>query len=281
MKYGIFIKQHCLPLALIALCGIGYLPLSCEISTSALPSKREENPILLAYTPEPTPEPTPTPTPTPTPSPRTGPSLLIIPPRLLSDGTYTGTIATGMGALHYFNQHDSRWADYLWGGQDPLTSYGCGPTALAMVVDSFTEHDVTPIDMAVWSQENGYYSPGHGSFHNLVPAALAAFGLRVESSQMALTPENLIGALGLDKILVLLMGPGHFTSNGHFILVTGATEDGLLNIVDPQSLENTVTPWDPALIIQEVRNPCEYGGPVWAVSQYPQAQAGPSSSGDG
>lgn len=194
----------------------------------------------------------------------------MIPLQRLSDGTYTGTIDTGIGVLTYFNQHDARWADYLWGGQDPLTSYGCGPTALAMVVNSFTEHDVTPIDMAAWAEEHGYYSPGHGSYHNLVPEGLALFGLRVESSQMALTPENLIGALGLDKILVLLMGPGHFTDNGHFILITGATDDGRVNIVDPQSLENTQTPWDPALIIKEARNPCEYGGPVWAVSKYPE-----------
>lgn len=267
MKHGIFIKQHCLPLALIIICCIGYLPLSSKMTTSALPPDREDNPILEAFAPTPTPTPEPTPEPTPTPTPEL--PFPGIPLQRLSDGTYTGTIPTGMGTLTYFNQHDTRWADYLWGGQDPLTSYGCGPTALAMVVASFTDHDVTPIDMAVWSEEHGYYSPGHGSYHNLVPEGLALFGLRVESSQMALTPENIIGALGFDKILVLLMGPGHFTANGHFILITGATADGKVNIVDPQSLENTLTPWDPALIIKEARNPCDYGGPVWAVSRYP------------
>lgn len=261
-----FLLQHCLPLALIFLCSIGYLPLSCKMAASAFPG-RPENPILEAFAPEPTPEPTPEP-----------PKPASNPPQLLADGTYTGSIATGMGTLTYFNQHDSRWGSYLWGGQDPLTSYGCGPTALAMVVNSFTEHSVTPIDMAAWSKEHGYYSPGHGSYHNLVPEGLALFGLRVESCRMALTPENIIGALGHDKILVLLMGPGHFTANGHFILITGALEDGTVNIVDPQSLENTLNPWDPELIIQEARMPCEYGGPVWAVSRYPQESKTPDVS---
>lgn len=260
-KYRIFIKQHCLPLALILLGAICYLPLSAKMTASAFPPKKG-NPILEAFAPEPTPEPTPSPTPTPQPE---GP-----PPQLLPDGTYTGVIPTGMGPLTYYNQHDSRWANYLWGGRDPLTSYGCGPTTLAMVVNSFTDHSVTPIDMASWSKDHGYYSPGHGSYHNLVPEGLTLFGLRVESCQMALTPENLIGALGFDKILTLLMGPGHFTNNGHFILITGVTDNGELNIVDPQSLENTLKPWDPNLIIKEARNPCEYGGPVWAVSRYPQ-----------
>lgn len=74
------------------------------------------------------------------------------------------------------------------------------------------------------------------------------------------------------------MGPGHFTANGHFILITGALEDGTVNIVDPQSLENTLNPWDPELIIQEARMPCEYGGPVWAVSRYPQESKTPDVS---
>ena len=261
-KHDIFIKQHCLPLALILVCCVGYLPLSAKMTASALPPK-EGNPIIEAFAP------TPTPAPEPVPPPASTPMISDDPPQLLADGTYSGTIPTKMGELTYFNQHDARWADSLWGGQDPLTSHGCGPTALAMVVDSFTDHTVTPIDMAAWSQEHGYYSPGHGSYHNLVPEGLALFGLRVESCQMALTPENIVRALGFDKILVLLMGPGHFTANGHFILVTGATEDGQLSIVDPQSLENTSMLWDPALIIREARNPCDYGGPVWAVSRYP------------
>lgn len=262
-----FFQEHCLPLALIFLGAVCYLPLSAKMTASALPEK-EGNPILEAFAP--TPEPTPEPTPTPAPE----PDMDVSPPQLLPDGSYAGAIPTKMGALTYYNQHDSRWANYLWGGQDPLTSYGCGPTALAMVVNSFTDHSVTPVDMAAWAEQHGYYSPGHGSYHNLVPEGLALFGLRVESSQMALTPENLIGALGFDKILALLMGPGHFTDNGHFILVTGATEDGQLRIVDPQSLENTLKPWDPNLIIKEARNPCEYGGPVWAVSRYPKTDGG-------
>lgn len=264
-----FLKQNCLPLALISVCAIGYLPQSAKMTASSF-SQKESNPIIEAYAPTPTPTPTPATELLPLPDSLEDTQMAADAPQLLEDGTYTGSISTGMGPLIYYNQHDARWADYLWGGQDPLTSYGCGPTALAMVVNSFTEHSVTPVDMAAWAEEHGYYSPGHGSYHNLVPEGLALFGLRVESSQMALTPENIIGTLKFDKILVLLMGPGHFTNNGHFILATGVTDDGKLNIVDPQSLENTLQPWDPALVIQEVMSPCQYGGPVWAVSQYPK-----------
>ena len=272
-RIGIFLKQHCLPLALIFVCTAGYLPLSTKLAASSFP-KKKHNPILKEFGPTPTPTPKPTPIPTPEPTPTAKPTPKGEPLQLLEDGTYVGTIPTGMGFMTYFNQHDSRWAGYLWGGQDPLTSYGCGPTALAMVVNSFTEHNVTPVDMAAWSKDHGYHSPGHGSCHNLVPEGLSLFGLRVESCQIALTPENIRGALGLDKILVLLMGPGHFTDSGHFILVTGAADDGTLQIVDPQSLENTTKSWDPNLIIEEAMNPCRYGGPVWAVSKYPQIPGG-------
>lgn len=186
---------------------------------------------------------------------------------LLEDGTYNGSVPTSLGELTYYNQHDTRWADYLWGGKDPLTSYGCGPTALAMLVTSFTEHSVTPPDTAAWAADNGYYSPGGGSHHNLIPEGLSAFGLKVESLPVH-TPESIHSALNFGKILVLLMGPGHFTDKGHFIILTGTTPDGLVNVVDPQSLENSLIPWDASLILQELKN-CGYGGPIWAVSKQP------------
>ena len=63
-----------------------------------------------------------------------------------SEGQYTLSLTSSIGTLTYYNQSDSRWADYLYGGSDPLSVYGCGPTVMAMIVNSFTEHTCQPPD---------------------------------------------------------------------------------------------------------------------------------------
>ncbi len=78
------------------------------------------------------------------------------------DGQYTLSMSSSIGTLTYYNQSDVRWADFLYGGRDPLHSYGCGPTALAMVVTSFTEHTLSPSDMAAWAADHNTGPPAMG-----------------------------------------------------------------------------------------------------------------------
>lgn len=54
------------------------------------------------------------------------------------EATYTVMLNTAMGPMLYYNQADARWGDYLYGGQDPMKKYGCGPTAVAMIINSFS-----------------------------------------------------------------------------------------------------------------------------------------------
>ena len=63
--------------------------------------------------------------------------------------------------MFYYNQGDTRWSSYLYGGSDPMQQYGCGPTAAAMLISSFTNDGgaITPVTIADWSSANGYYAP--------------------------------------------------------------------------------------------------------------------------
>ncbi len=80
-----------------------------------------------------------------------------------SDGnSYDAAILdTSMGPMYYYNQGDIRWSSYLYGGSDPMLQYGCGPTAAAMLISSFTNDGeaITPVTIADWSAANGYYAP--------------------------------------------------------------------------------------------------------------------------
>ena len=86
-RMGAFLKQHCLPLALIFVCTAGYLPLSTKMAASSFP-KKKHNPILKEFGPTPTPTPKPTPVPTPEPTPTAKPAPKGEPLQLLEDGTY-------------------------------------------------------------------------------------------------------------------------------------------------------------------------------------------------
>lgn len=184
---------------------------------------------------------------------------------VFSDGIYTLSMISSVGTLTYYNQHDVRWAGEFFGGNDPISGYGCGPTALAMVVSSFTEHTMPPNDMAHWAADNHYWVAGHGSKHGLIPEGAAAFGLHAESFG-DLTEEGVKNSLATGHILIALMGPGHFTANGHFIVITDYWSDSQVSIADPNSLENTQKPWDIQLILNELKKSSTSGGPVWEIS---------------
>ena len=84
----------------------------------------------------------------------------------LGDVTFTD----GITPVVYYNQLDERYAGKAY-GTDNIGGYGCGPTAMAIVVSSLTDDMVDPVEMAEWSYNNGYWCKSSGSYHALIPAA--------------------------------------------------------------------------------------------------------------
>lgn len=187
----------------------------------------------------------------------------VFPPQ--EDAIYVCMLDTALGSLFYYNQGDLRWKEYLYGGSDRLSKYGCGPTCVAMIINSFTPHSVTPVEMADWAAENGYYARHSGSYHGLIPGSLSAFGLQVESVTER-TVENATELLRSGHILVALMGKGSLTQNGHFIIIAQLAGDGNVYIADPASYDNSTKEWDLKLLIDELKTSYDSGGPLWAVS---------------
>lgn len=173
------------------------------------------------------------------------------------------------GLLTYYNQSDPRWADSLYGSTDRMAAFGCGPTALAMVVASYTSNPITPPEMAVWASENGYCSSGEGSRHALIPEGLTHFGLTVKPMTDRST-EAVLNEVRKGRIVIALMNKGYFTNGGHFLLLTQCKEDGTIRIADPASWENTTQSWDPEFILSQVRSHAEAGGPLWSVELPPE-----------
>lgn len=165
-----------------------------------------------------------------------------------------------------YSQADPSWSSYLYGGRDPMASYGCGPTALAIAVASLTGQNITPADTAAWSYANGYYSPGRGSVHALIPRGAEGYGLKAEKLT-PLTPDSFRMALSADKLLILLMGPGDFTDSGHFIVAYGYDDSGNILIADPASQERSSSAWPADTLITQLSRSARDGGPVWVLSK--------------
>jgi hypothetical protein len=179
------------------------------------------------------------------------------------------TFTDGATAVVYFNQLDVKYANEPY-GTDKIGTHGCGPTALAIVISSLTGQTVypqavDPVSMAEWSVANGGWCAGNGSYHSLIPNAAEAFGLTVEGDVQD-TPQAIVDALASGKLVIAIMGKGHFTSSGHFIVLRGVTADGKILVADPASKTRSEQAWDFDIILNEARNGAAAGGAFWIIS---------------
>lgn len=181
------------------------------------------------------------------------------------DSVYYCFLDTAIGPMLYYNQGDLRWKSYLYGGSDPMSKYGCGPTCVSMIINSFSDVSVTPVEIADWSAQNGCFAAGGGSYHDLIPKSLSAFGLQVDSITNR-TTEYAAQLLQTNHILVALMGKGSLTNNGHFIIIAKLTPSGNVYIADPANYENSTKEWNLQQLMDELKQSYDSGGPLWAVS---------------
>lgn len=168
----------------------------------------------------------------------------------------------GAVSVVYYNQMDERYASKPY-GTDHIGGYGCGPTAMAIVVSSMTSDMIDPVKMAEWSYKNGYWCKGSGSYHGLIPAAAGAWGLPV-SGCSASEPQRILDALAQGKLVVAIMSKGHFTKSGHFIVLRGI-QDGKIMVADPGSHSRSGQLWDLSIITNEASRRAGAGGPFWII----------------
>lgn len=189
---------------------------------------------------------------------------IVLPSPTLAVGAGIAVLDNRPADVIYYNQTDSKYANAPY-GTDTIGRCGCGPTAMAMVVSTLSGAMVDPIQMSQWAYENGYWYKNRGSLHTLIPDAAKAWGLKV-SGCTAKEADRLKAALNQQKLVVAIMGKGHFTNSGHFIVLRGMDKEGKVLIADPASLERSSKAWDLKLILDEAsENAWEAGGPFWII----------------
>lgn len=164
----------------------------------------------------------------------------------------------------YYNQADGRWKNHPYAG---TTSYwaACGPTSMSMVVSTLTGKDINPPIMMDICTNSGYACNGAGSYHSIVPGISKQFGLKCTG--IGYDKAKLKSALENGNLVVALMGKGHFTKGGHFIVLRGITSDGQVLVNDPSSNIRTGKSWDLDIFPNEAIKWASSGGPFWVISK--------------
>lgn len=129
-------------------------------------------------------------------------------------------------------QWDERWGYYKY-GSSLIGVAGCGPTCLSMVaIHLLQDARLTPIYMADYAENNGFYVEGSGTAWAFMTSGARQLGLSVW--EVSLDESVVTQHLLRGRPIICAMGPGDFTTQGHFIVLVGV-KNGKIIINDPNS----------------------------------------------
>lgn len=150
-----------------------------------------------------------------------------------------------------FLQWDQAWG-YMTYGDNVAGLTACGPVCLSMAAYYWTgDERFSPDKMIEFASEGGYYSSGNGSRWTLISEGAAELGFDV--TEIPLVKQRILDNLKVGNPIICAMGPGDFTTTGHFIVLVGE-EDGLLRVNDPNSVEKSRKLWRFEDIEDQFRN---------------------------
>jgi hypothetical protein len=135
------------------------------------------------------------------------------------------------------------WSNMPFGGGTIATS-GCSVTSLAMVL-SYLKSDVDssgwvyPSDIVAaiaerYGNYNRFYA-GDGQSWDIFPAVAGMY----QVSCNAISSASIIRELAAGKPVIMSCRPSEFTSKGHFIVLSGLTEDGYVMVNDPNAAHSS------------------------------------------
>lgn len=155
-----------------------------------------------------------------------------------------------------FIQWDQRWG-YIPYGADMAAITACGPVCLSMVAYHLTGNEnMSPDKIIQFALDEGYCVPGNGTAWTLISKGAQKLGLNVK--QLPLVKSRICNELNAGNPVICIMGPGIFTTTGHFIVLTGY-EDGKFRVNDPNSIVRSSQLWSYEQFQDQVRN-------LWAIS---------------
>lgn len=161
-----------------------------------------------------------------------------------------------------------------YGTNKSVKTSGCGAASASMVVEYYTGNtSQTPDTLFTWACNNGWYT-GNGLSYAAVKQLCANYGVTLT---WVGTQAEIISALKAGHPIIALMGPGTFTSGGHYIVLSGIkVVDGTtyIRVNDPNSSSRTNSYYTLSLIWSEKRTSSSTPFGVCTYSKDPQGKSG-------
>ncbi len=169
-----------------------------------------------------------------------------------------GTLGDGLtaGKIPAFFQYDSSWKDEKY-GDGTMEFNGCGPTCLSMVVCGLKEtNDYDPVTVARLADRYGYYAAGAGSKWTLMSEGAEFLGLTVH--EVRFDESHIRQELLEGRPIICVVGPGDFTTTGHFIVLCAMDDYGRVIVHDPNSEKNSKRVWELEELMPQIKNLWSY-----------------------
>ena len=147
--------------------------------------------------------------------------------------------------IQYY-QTDPRWANIPYAVQGEGTTIGdsgCGPSCMAMVIATLDDPSVTPETTCKWSLNHGYKAYQQGTYYSYFTPQGKAYDIKVtrlnewnnykENSKRAYDLRTRVLTEVADgNWVIACMGPGRWTSSGHYVLLYDVKNNSTVYIRD-------------------------------------------------
>lgn len=162
-----------------------------------------------------------------------------------------GTMTNGVMNIPLYLQYNYTTPIY-WGTHGKTSTVkrsGCGPTSVSMIITYFTGNvSQNPQSLFEWLNSLNYY---HGAGFGQAALSKAAKKYGVTCRWRGLNEEQLKATILAGNPIIAFMGPGAFTTGGHYIVLKGVTSDGKILVNDPNSEKRSKQAWDPQIILSQ------------------------------
>lgn len=138
-----------------------------------------------------------------------------------------------MSKIPLIKQYDEPWGSMPYGDCGDRPTYatsGCGPTSLTMVINYFTGKNLTPPNIGSQILNNHWRTCGEGTDWDAMTGIPPKYNLT--SQDIGKNWSAVESCFNNGGIVIASMSNCQFTSGGHFIVLTGVSNDNVL-INDP------------------------------------------------
>lgn len=158
------------------------------------------------------------------------------------DCEYTKAPASGTNTAQPvdYKQGDKRWGSIVYTAYNDksqtIANSGCGPTAMADIMATWVDKNITPVEMCDYAIKHGFRTRNSGTAWAFFKSIAEEYGYSgfVQTKSMSTART----ALKNGAFVVASMGPGYWTKGGHYICLW-KTDETYMYANDPASSKRT------------------------------------------